>query len=141
MLRDDVPDDAARELKETRPRIKSVACSFLRSGFGANRSEGFDAFADAEHVPRELQPAALFENRDHLVKLRPGVRARQHDANWVKQFLPFCSRFRFHFVHNRLETLWGELVLAGRVVLEDLVGEAAEDSIGVGPLEDLLVLA
>ena len=51
---------------------------------GAGLDEFFHAFAHAENVLGQLEPAAFFEDGNQLVEFRSGVRTRDDDADGMK---------------------------------------------------------
>src|SRR5581483_4839921 len=66
--------------------------------------------AHAHHVPRQWQPAALFQDGDQLVELRPGVRTGEHDADGMEQVFAVGAGLGLHVVHDGLEPLGRERV-------------------------------
>src|SRR5436189_320612 len=70
-------------------------------------------FTDALHMHRQLEPAALFNKRDQLVKVRPRVRPDQHDPHGMKQVFSLGSGFGFDLIHNGLESLRCERLARG----------------------------
>src|SRR5947209_18795414 len=75
---------------------------------------------------RQVKLAAFFEQRDQLVKLRPGVRADEHDAHWMKEVFALGPGLGFHFIHDFLEALRSD-----RKLVSDFPGECLKDSAGL----------
>ncbi len=101
------------------------------------RSKLFHALAHAEHMLGQLQAAAFFEDGNQLVEFRPGVRARDHDADGMKQLFSLRPGFGFHFIHDLFETFRRELGGYGRFVFQNLDREAVQDSFGMRPGQHL----
>src|SRR6185312_11848729 len=57
----------------------------------------------ALNMYRQLQPAAVFNERDQLVEVRPGMRTNQHDSYRMKQVFALRASLRLDLIHDRLE--------------------------------------
>src|SRR5690348_12613585 len=81
--------------------------SWVGNSLGASRCclKCFRPFPHAHDMARQRQAAAGFNQGNHSIEVRARMGTRDHDADRMKKFFPFCPGPFFYSIDHRLKAL------------------------------------